>query len=144
MNDSSASRIFFHTMRCYLITHGVARRNKSSVTTSMFRDGECTLLSTVPRGDEHYRHSNAVSTLSTSIERYASDASCYARVFPFFFLIFIVFRMVEGKIGSMRARYQFPGACFGLLKQAKYPFLLKLVEKNSLREFLNVLIKLGN
>lgn len=43
-----------------LFDHHSRRRNKSSVTASMFRDG-CTLLFIMPREDEHYRRSKQCS-----------------------------------------------------------------------------------
>jgi len=59
--------------------------------------------------------SNAVSTLSISIERYVFGTSCYARQF-----FSQAFAWSKAR-SDLCTHYLFPGACFGLLEQAKYP-----------------------
>jgi len=92
MNDSITSHIFFQD--ALLFDCHLRRRNKSSVIASMFRDGECTLLSILPRGDEHYRRSKqcGIDAIHFDREIRVRHILLCATVF------FTGFRMVEGKI----------------------------------------------
>lgn len=137
MNDSSVSRIFFYD--ALLFDRHSRRRNKSSVTASMFRDGECTLLFLVPRRDEHYRRSK-----QCGIDAVHFDREIRVRRILLCAIVFFSQPFAWSKARSdLCARYPFPDACFGLLEQAKYPFLLKLAEKNRFAN-LNVLINPEN
>lgn len=117
-------RIAHFLPRCFIIWSPLARRcNKSSVTTPMFRNGECTLLSIVPRGDEHYRRSKQCGIVAVHFDQEIRARRILLCAIVFFFSQSFAWSKARS---DLCARYPFPGACFGLLEQAKYLFLLKL------------------
>lgn len=121
-----------------LFAHHSRRRNKSSVTASMFRDG-CTLLSIMPREDEHYRRSKQCGIDAVRFDQ----EICIRRILLCTIFFSQPFAWSKAR-SDLCARCPFPSACFGLLNnKLNIPTPLELVGKNRFAN-LNVLINPGN